>query len=48
MLVCIETPDSILFLEPFLFEHVQNLLLIRYLIVADNKTLIHAHRLIQL
>jgi hypothetical protein len=48
MLVCIETPDSILFLKPFLFEHVQNLLLIRYLIVAHNKTLIHTHRLIQL
>lgn len=48
MLVCIETPDCILFLKPFLFEHVQNLLLIGYLIVTHNETLIHTHWLIQL
>ena len=48
MFVCIKTPDGILFLEPFLFKHVQNLLLIWYLIVTHNETLIYAHWLVEL
>jgi len=48
VLVCIKTPDSVLFLEAFLFQHVQNLLLIWYLVIAHNKTLIYAHGLVEL
>ena len=48
MLVSIKASHCILFLESFLFEHVKNLLLIRYLVVAHDETLIHAHWLVQL